>query len=104
MQMARVLPGAQWIQLHGDAPIFDSFFKIDLKAVINPTVNYGINPPTYFALYQDNDPRKRMLVIANVDSDIGEAWQWSGTGFVMISAENEAFKLGVNYLIYALTH
>ena len=103
-QMAKVLPGAKWIQLHGDEPIFDSFFKIDLRAVISPTVNYGINLPTYFALYQDNDPNKHMLVIANVDSDIGEAWQWSGTGFVAVPAENEAFKLGVNYLVYALTH
>ena len=47
---------------------------------------------------------RERLLIANVDNDIGESWQWSGTGFVPITASNETFKLGVNYLIYALTH
>jgi hypothetical protein len=41
---------------------------------------------------------------ARKNHDIGESWQWSGAGFVPISAENETDKLGVNHVIYALTH
>jgi hypothetical protein len=55
-------------------------------------------------VYQDNDPKKRLLLIANVDNDIGESWQYSATGFVPIAAANETYKLGINYVIYALTH
>ena len=33
-QMARALPNAKWVQLTGNEPIFDSFFKIDLKAAV----------------------------------------------------------------------
>ena len=104
--VARVLPNARWVQLTGSEPIFDSFFKIDMKAaVVWPSTSaYGDEPPTYWAVYEDNDPKKRMIMIANVDDDIGESWQWSGTGFVPISQSNEIFKLGVNYIIYALTH
>jgi len=44
------------------------------------------------------------MIIANVDDDIGESWQYSATGFVPIAAANETYKLGINYVIYALTH
>jgi hypothetical protein len=103
-QMARAIPNAKWVQLTGTEPIFDSFFKIDLKAAVSSVSAYGSNLPTYWTVYEDNDPKKRMLLIANVDNDIGESWQYSGTGFVPIAAANETYKLGVNYIIYALTH
>ncbi len=103
-QMARALPKARWVQLTGKEPIFDSFFKVDLKAAISSTSAYGTNLPTYWGIYQDNDPTKRLMFIANVDDDIGESWQYSASGFIPISASNEIYKLGVNYIIYALTH
>ena len=103
-QVARALPKAKWVQLTGNEPIFDSFFKIDLKAAVSNTSAYGVNLPTYWGIYENNDPKKRLIMIANVDDDIGESWQWSASGFVPIAAANETYKLGVNYVIYALTH
>ncbi|HEY4129728.1 MAG TPA: DUF4159 domain-containing protein [Gemmatimonadaceae bacterium] len=102
--MSLVLPNAKWVQLSGNEPIFDSFFQVDLKKAINPTSAYGTYLPTYWGVYEDNNPKKRLIMIANVDNDIGEAWQWSGQGFVPIIASNETYKLGINYVIYALTH
>jgi hypothetical protein len=98
------IPSAKWVQLTGGEPIFDSFFKIDLKLTINSTSSYGVNLPTYWGVYQDNDPKKRLMIIANVDNDIGESWQWSASGFIPITSSNELYKLGINYVIYALTH
>lgn len=103
-EIGRALPGAKWVQLTGAEPIFDSFFKVDLKLAVNSTSAYGSNPPTYWGVYQDNDPKKRLMLIANVDDDIGESWQYSATGFVPIASANEVYKLGINYVIYALTH
>jgi hypothetical protein len=102
--VARAMPTAKWVELTGKEPIFDSFFKIDLKAAISSTNAYGTRPPSYWGIYEDNDPKKRLMLIANVDNDIGEAWQYSASGFVPIAAANETYKLGVNYVIYALTH
>jgi hypothetical protein len=104
MEVARAFPNAKWVQLTGKEPIFDSFFKIDLNAPTSSTSAYGYDPPTFWGIYQDNDPKKRLIMIANVDNDIGESWQYSGTGFVPIAAANETYKLGINYVIYALTH
>ncbi len=107
-QMQRVLPGLRPIALTGNEPIFDSFFKIDVKLVEQQCMRdfracyRGIFK--YYAFFQDNNPKKRMLAMATYDADIGEFWQWSGTGFAIVDLSNEAYKLGVNYFIYALTH
>ena len=102
--MALALPKAKWVELSGKEAIFDSFFKIDLNAAVNRTSAYGTHPPTYWGIYQDNDPKKRLMIIADVDNDIGDSWQWSATGFEPVTTYNEIYKLGVNYIIYALTH
>jgi len=45
-----------------------------------------------------------LLLIANHDNDVAEYWEWSGTGFFAVDPSNEAYKLGINYVMYGLTH
>ena len=44
------------------------------------------------------------MVVANFDNDVPEYWEWSGQGMFPFDTSNEAYKLGVNYLVYGLTH
>ncbi len=37
-------------------------------------------------------------------NDLGEYWEFSDTGWVPIDLSNEAYKFGVNYIIYGMTH
>jgi hypothetical protein len=96
--MKRALPEFALREIDNAHPIFDSFFRIDL------TLLQRRQQPVYFAIFQDNDPAKRIMAIINYNNDIGEWWQWSDRGFAPVAVSNEAYKLGVNYLIYALTH
>ena len=57
--------------------------------------------PAWRAIYDD---KHRMLVAINYNTDISEYWEWSDTGLKPIDENNEAYKLGVNYVIYGLTH
>jgi len=100
-QLRRAIPNARLVRLDVSHPIFDSFFHIKSLDIIDRTYR-GI--PEYWALFEDNDPKKRMLAILNVNNDVGENWEFSNTGFVPIPISNESYKLGVNYLVYALTH
>jgi hypothetical protein len=100
-QWRRVFPGAVPIRLANDHPVFNSFFRIDL-AKIPPKVQRGIQPE-YMAFFEDNDPRKRMLAIIDNYADVGELIQYSDEGFNPVPA-NEAYKLWVNYFLYALSH
>jgi hypothetical protein len=98
--MRRVLPAQRWIRLDGTHPIFDSFYRIPDPEVLD---SYGETRPTYWALFEGNDPTKRMLAIANRDNDLSEYWEFSDSGFYAVDLTNEAYKLGINYIVYALT-
>ena len=101
-QFKRVLPNAQWLPVDPKSPVWDAFFRIDESDLQIPGP-YG-PPIQYLGIFEDNDPTKRLMVIANYNNDIGDAWQWSDQGFFSIALTNEAYKLGVNYVMYALTH
>src|SRR5262249_17738775 len=81
--------------------IYDSFFAIkDIHAIVHPMSHIR---PNYYGVFEDNDPVKRLMVVANFDNDVPEYWEWSGQGLFPFDASNEAYKLGVNYIIYGLT-
>ena len=101
-QMRRVLPDGRLVKLDKSHPIFDSFFRIkDIDAILHPM--YGLKP-SYYGIFENNDPSRRLMVIANFDNDVPEYWEWSGEGMFPFDTSNEAYKLGVNYVIYAATH
>jgi hypothetical protein len=101
-QMRRVLPDGRFVKLDNTHRIFDSFFQIkDIDAIVHPMT--GIRP-SYYGIFEDNDPSKRLMVVANYDNDVPEYWEWSGQGLYPFDASNEAYKLGVNYIVYGLTH
>jgi hypothetical protein len=100
-QMRRVLPQHRFIQIDTKSPVFNSFFEItDLQYL----TSYGGSQPTYWAMFEENDPAKRIMAIANVDGDLGEYWEYSATGLFPVDLSNEAYKFGMNYFIYGLTH
>jgi hypothetical protein len=100
-QMRRVLPAAQFQDLTIAHPIFHSFFEI--KSLEVPQF-YDQGPAIFRAIYEDNDPKKRIMVMINYNTDISEYWEFSDTGFKPIDESNEAYKIGVNYIVYGMTH
>jgi hypothetical protein len=100
--MKRVIPGARWVPMTAEHPIFHSFFEINSLDDFPQAYNAG--RPIFRGLYEDNDPRKRLQIIVNYNTDISQYWEWSGRGLRPFDETNEAYKLGVNYLIYGLTH
>jgi hypothetical protein len=100
-QMRKVFPDLRWIELDATHPVYHSFFDID--SLVYDEVYLG-DIPIFFGLFEDNDPNGRLLSVANHNNDIGDSWEWADTGWISIDLSNEAFKLGVNYIMYALTH
>ncbi len=102
-QVAQAFPELRLERLDASHPIFNSFFAIeqdDLDEFVHP---YGRGRPEFWGLFEDNDPESRLLMIANYNNDIGDYWEFSDTGWVPIDLSNEAYKLGVNYVMYAMT-
>lgn len=100
-QMRRVLPEQPLVRLDATHPVFHAFFEIDPATFVSP---YGGLTPIFYGVFEDGDPTKRLQVIANYNNDLGEYWEFSDTGWVPIDLSNEAYKFGVNYIVYGMTH
>lgn len=97
--MKQVFPERNLVELTVEHPIFQCFYKIETLEMVPPYAVWG--EPTFYGLSDENG---RLQVIVNFNNDIGDFWEWSDKSWVPIHLSNEAYKLGVNYVIYALTH
>lgn len=102
--MRSVLPEARMFELKPKDPIFNSFFAIPSTLLADFPQAYNEGPPIFRGIYENNDPRKRLMVMVNYNTDVSQYWEWSGRGLRPFDDTNEAYKLGVNYLIYGMTH
>ena len=98
-QMTQVFPDRSLEELPRTHPIWTCFYDIsDLK--IEPMYSRRM-PPQYFGM---SDDKGRLMMVVDYNNDISEYWEWSDDPRMPIEESNEAYKYGVNYVMYALTH
>ena len=68
------------VELDASHPIFHSFFEINSLEFVQ-LYDRGLKP-IFYGMFEDNDPQKRLLLIANYNNDIGEYWEFSDQGYV----------------------
>ena len=102
-QMREALPEYRPVPIDDTHPVFRTFFLIEDIYVPNPNALY-LPKPQYFGFFEDDDPTRRMLALVNYNSDLAEYWEWSTSGYLPIDPTNDAYRLGVNYFIWGLTH
>ena len=103
-QLRKVLPEARLIPMTADHPIWDSFYRINAMEYFGAAGTFNGLDAQFFGVFEDNDPKKRLMAIVNYNFDVSEFWEYSSQGMFPIDLTNEAYKLGVNYLMYALSH
>lgn len=102
-QVKKAFPEYELKKLELQHPVFNCFFSIKTLEV-NPIYGgRGIGPlnPEFWGL---EDETGRLMMIINYNYDVSDYWQFSDNPFRPIEETNEAYKFGVNYIIYALTH
>lgn len=57
--------------------------------------------PAWRAMY---DEEGRMVVAINFNTDVGDAWEWADAPEYPEAMTTLAYRFGINYLIYAMTH
>lgn len=98
-QWRRAFPDLQLVQLPKAIQLFDTFYDIrDTELPL--TIGQGV----WFGAFEDNDPTKRLVAVANYNADLGELMEFSDEGYVPIDLSNDAYKIMTNYVIYAMTH
>ncbi len=100
-QMLRVLPEADFVSLPVTDPVFNSFFtigKFEMHYPNNPSL-----PAQFLGIYEGNDPTRRLLVVINYNTDVGDFMEHSGRGWWPVNVTNDAYKYATNYLVYGLS-
>jgi len=105
--LVKVFPDRPVIELEKDHQIFHGFYDIDGPQMI-PGIWNAHNDAKADADRAYNrailDDHGRIMVLINWNSDIGDGWEHTYTPDYPTKYANLAYQLGINYLIYAMTH
>jgi hypothetical protein len=50
------------------------------------------------------DSQGRMVVAANFNTDVGDAWEFADVPYYPEQMTRLAYRYGINYIVYAMTH
>ncbi|MCY4674716.1 MAG: DUF4159 domain-containing protein [Bacteroidetes bacterium] len=100
-QMQRVLPGREPMELPATHPIWSIYFDVDPVAAPSLVSGYrgSITEDRYMGYFDDNG---RLMALANHNQDIGDGWEYPDRDFE--NASTISFQMGINFVMYALTH
>jgi hypothetical protein len=109
-QLQRILPGYAVVDLPLDHPIFNCFYNVQ-EIVQVPNVGQGMQGgPTwesdgyYPAVKGVFDEDGRLMVVINWNTDLGDAWEWAENPYYPLKFSTYAYQMGVNFIIYAMSH
>ena len=98
-QMRRAFPDRNFVELTVDHPLFHTFYDIPTLD-LEPPYDVG-SPPKFYGYFDDQG---RLCMIINHNNDIGDFWEWIDRPMYPLKPSTEALRLGINYIIFALTH
>ena len=100
--LKRAVPERELVRLDIHDAIFHSLYNIDTLKMDPP---YGQEipgfVPEFWGMYDDHG---NLQLIANYNNDLGEFWEWTDKGEKPLHPAVRSIQLGVNYLIYAMSH
>lgn len=107
--MARVLPGRPIVDLEDNHQLMHVLFDIKERIFIpglrhlrrDGSVQQPAWPPTWRAIH---DRKGRLVVAVNFNMDVGDAWEHADLPFYPAEMTGLAYRFGINYIIYSMTH
>jgi len=95
----RAFPDRDLVRLTIDHPIFNTFYQIDALNITSPYLVDG--EPIFYALMNKDGS---VGVIACYNNDLENFWDYIDRGAYPLKPSIEAFRLGINFVMYSMTH
>ena len=109
-EFKKIFPKREPVDIPISHPIFRCFFKID-ELIQIPGLRSFFSGRTYerfdgYPAYCRGvyDDRGRLMMMINFNTDLGDAWEHAAEDFYPREYSDMALKMGINAVIYALTH
>ena len=107
--MHKVLPGREPVELSGDDPIFHTVYDLSERYQVGSEgsaqrgVSYKCDgcPDRWMGIRDDDG---RVMVAITFQSDIGDPWEWADAPYYPEKFSRLGIRIGVNYIVYAMTH
>ena len=110
--MQRVLPDQPIVEIPENDPVLHVFYDLGDRIQIpglrhlrrargGQIVPRMEGPPHWRGIYDD---RGRLMVAINFNMDMGDAWEHADDPWYPAPMTGQAYRLGVNYVLYAMTH
>jgi hypothetical protein len=110
-EMGKIFPDRPMVKLDLRHEVFHTFFDIDTIMQI-PNVNNACNgrptweqrseiDPMIFGISDDDG---RLMVLITYNSDLGDAWEWMDLKCYPEKYSGQAYRMGLNFMIYAMSH
>ena len=107
--MQRVFPDRPIVEIQLNDPVFHVLYDVDEKIQIpgiqvlrsgRTSEGDGIEPH-WRGIYDDQG---RLMVAINFNMDLGDAWEWADYPDYPEKWTALAYRFGINYIIYSMTH
>jgi hypothetical protein len=110
-----VFPDRPIVEIPDDDAIFHTVFDVNDRFQVPGAehLSLGYKRPDYPQGPDDGkgahwrgiyDDKGRIMIAISFNSDLGDAWEWSDDSRYPAKFSDLAFRLGVNYVVYAMTH
>jgi hypothetical protein len=103
--MARAFPDRPIVEIPGGDAVLHVVFSVDEFTQI-PGLRHGrrawsSSPPHWRGIY---DGQGRLMVAMNHNQDVGDSWEEADTPEYPEPMTALGYRLGINYIVYAMTH
>jgi len=109
--MKAIFPDRPVVDVDSKDPIFHSVYNLDDRFQIlgDWCIHFSLQcqqravgtTAHWMGVYDD---KNRLMVMISFNSDIGDAWEWADGPQYPEKMAGEAIRIGVNYVVYAMTH
>lgn len=108
--MQRVFPDKPIVELSTSDEVFHVLYSLDQRTQIPgiQAIQRGVTfehpqgvPAHWRGIYDD---KNRLMVAINFNMDLGDAWEHADDAFYPQPLTTLAYRFGINYLIYTMTH
>ncbi len=107
--MKRVFPDRFAVDLENDDAIFHTIYDLDDRYQVpgerfvrtGNTAKCAGCDARWRGIYDDNG---RLMVAMTFNSDLGDSWEWADAPHYPERFSALGIRIGVNYVVYAMTH
>jgi len=105
--MARVFPDRPIVDIPDDDAIFHTVYDLNDRYQIPGAehLDRGYKKDGKGAHWRGiYDDKTRIMVAVSVNSDLGDSWEWADEPRYPVRFSDLGIRIGVNYVVYAMTH